>query len=445
MPSHLPTIRHAVLSDTGRKRLANEDAVTADPRMGLFVVCDGVGGRPSGEAASQIIAHTLRHALRRRLRRLPKNTTLDGELIQTLLCESLAQMNQQMYTHSQQVPALMGMGCTLVAALIDARTMFFLHAGDSRCYLYRRGQLKQLTEDHTRSRQTFRESAETGDLIDLGERRLLMKYVGMPTVLEPSVGSIQLEPGDRVLLCSDGLTDPLSDLTLDQLLSEHAEPSRAAKALVDAANEAGGPDNITLAVIDYTGSREVTPDDLAKPPKTRPDLPHGVAEKTRDALALLESDMTWLQEGARESANPNRLAALAAAKRRLGKDDYRIFLERHPNQAAMHIFHQCCTAPDSSWRRQYQEHMQQLEAPLTRITGGTVRLSPILTGEETAMIYKYLWSDWRRVEQRYFAVNQREATSPAEATLDILIAHMLNSVQTLQGLLYFLPRFMRDL
>ncbi len=441
MASHVPQLQHAVLTDVGRKRLANEDAVSADIRMGLFVVCDGVGGRPSGEAASQIVSHTLAHALRRRLRGLKR---LDEPLLKQLMAESAITMNQQMYLHSQAVPALVGMGCTLCAALFDARTMFYLHAGDSRVYLLRDGRLLSLTRDHTHHQQKFKTQIDTGELIDVGERRLLMEYIGSPEQLNPTVDAIPLHPGDRVLLCSDGLTDPVNDEALRQLLSIHADPAAATQALIDAANEVGGPDNITAAVIDYDGPREVTAADRVPPTKTPPELPHGIAEKTRDALALLEADLNWLKQGALESAHPRKLTALAAAKRRLGTDAYRDFLVRHPNQSASHVFHQCCTHPDSDWRKQYQAHLAQLQKPLARLTAGGIRLSPVLKGDETARIYRDLWTGWRRVEQRYFVTCQRNAIHDTEQTLNILIDHMLNSVQTLMGLLYFLPRFMRE-
>ncbi|MEM1447124.1 MAG: hypothetical protein AAGF84_13780, partial [Planctomycetota bacterium] len=92
----------------------------------------------------------------------------------------------------------------------------------------------------------------------------------------------------------------------------------------------------------------------------------------------------------------------------------------------------------------YQVHMKQLEAPLARLTAGGIRLSPVLSGDETARIYRDLWNGWRRVEQRYFQTCQRDAIHDTEQTLNILIDHMLNSVQTLTGLLYFLPRYMRE-
>lgn len=440
MPSSLPKLNYAVLTDVGRKRLANEDAVAADARMGLFVVCDGVGGRPSGEAASQIVSHATSHALRRQLRGLKQ---LDEDTLKRLLAEASVAMNQQMYEHSQAVPALVGMGCTMVAALLDARTVFYLHAGDSRLYVLRDGKLMPLTADHTHTRQKFKTEAKTGDLLDMGERRLLMQYIGSPRTLKPTAASLPLRKGDRLLLCSDGLTDPLKDATLHELLTKHAEPEAAARALVDAANEAGGPDNITVAVIDYLGPRPVIAADRVPAAPTPHELPHGVAERLRNALAQLEEDLTWLKEGALESAHPRKLTALAAAKRRLGADAYRDFLTRHPNQSPSHVFHQCCSHPDSDWRQKYQAHMEELTKPLSRITAGGIRLSPVLTGDQTGRIYQDLWAGWRHVEQRYFATCQRRAISDTEQTLNILIDHMLNSVQTLTGLLYFLPRFMR--
>jgi protein phosphatase len=440
MASHLPDLQYAVLTDVGRRRLANEDAVAAEPKMGMFVVCDGVGGRPSGEAASQIIAHALPHALRRRLRGLKQ---LDDAKLKSLLVEASVEMNRQMYQHSQQVPALVGMGCTLVAALLDARSVYYLHAGDSRLYLLRQGKLRSLTADHTHTRQKFQAESSSGDLIDLGERRLLMQYVGSPDTLEPTAASLPLNKGDRLLLCSDGLTDPVDEPQLHQLLADHDDPGQATAALIEAANAGGGPDNITAAVIDYRGPRPITPADRLPAPRTPQELPHGVAEQFRSALAELEKDLTWLKEGAQESAHPRKLTALAAAKRRLGTEAYRTFLSRHPEQSASHVFHQCCTHPESDWRQAYQHHLQQLEKPLARITAGGIRLSPVLSSDQTARIYRELWNGWRRVEQRYFVTCQRNAFNDSEQTLNILIDHMLNSVQTLTGLLYFLPRFMR--
>ena len=441
MSSRLPKINHALRTDVGRKRLANEDALSSDPRLNLFVVCDGIGGRPSGEAASQIIAHTYAHALRRRLRGLPR---LDEATLKWLLVDAAVDMNQQMFEHAQAVPALLGMGCTLVAALIEAHKLFYLHAGDSRLYLLRDQQLRQLTADHVHTRPQYKTRPDTGDRIDAGERRLLMQYIGSPDPLQPSVASHDLQPGDRLLLCSDGLTDPVSDDILQRILTTYPDPDDAATVLIKAANAGGGPDNITVAVLDYQGHRPATAEDRKLPPRGKRQLPHGIAEQTRLALDQLEQDLLWLQQGARETAHPRRLTALAAAKRRLGPTAYREFLEHDPDQPPSHVFHRCCTAPDSAWRQRYHPHLQQLEIPLQQITAGNVRLSPVLTAQQTAAIFGDLWKGWRRVEQRYFATTQRDADTHSPVTSNDLIDHMLHSVQTLAGLLWFLPRFMRE-
>ncbi len=440
MTAYLPHLRHAARTDVGRKRLANEDAFSCDPRTGLFVVCDGIGGQPSGEAASQIISHGLGHLVRRSARRYNR---LTEDIIKLILADAVITLSTQLHAQSEEVKALSGLGCTIVGALIDTRCVYLVNAGDSRAYLLRMGKLTPLTQDHVAKRQQFKR-ADDGDLIDAGEKRLLMKYVGQHKPIKPSVGVLPLLPEDRLLLCSDGVTDPLTDECVERLLNTYNDPQSAVDALIDHANEAGGPDNITAMVIDYQGVRAMNDDDRTSAQRTPEELPHHVSNQAFAALQLLEEDLRWLLDGSKESAEPNRLTALAAVKRRLGNENYRNFLARQPTQAPVHIFHQVCTDPASSWRQRYAQHLALLEPPLDRIMSGGVRLSPLLTGDETANIYKTLWQDWRRVEQRYFVTTQREARHGEEKTTDILIGHMLNSVRTFAGLLQFLPKFMRD-
>ncbi len=440
MGAQLPDLRYGVLSDPGRRRLANEDAFAVDPRTGLFVVCDGIGGQPSGEAASHIVANAFGHLLKRGVRRYNR---LDDLTLKRLMADAVIDLNRELHEHASAVPALEGMGCTIIAALLDARSAFLVSAGDSRMYLRRGDELRPLTVDHVRTRQKFTET-DTGDLEDAGEKRLLMKYIGTRRMIQPDAGVLPLEVGDRILLCTDGVTDPIDEATLRSIVFGQDDPQQCCQELIDAANRAGGPDNITAAVVDFFGPREVTDADRIPPPRTPPELPHNVAQQTLAALELLEEDLRWLLEGSRESASDNRLTALAAAKRRLGPEAYRRFLTKHPNQAPVHIFHQACAAPDSPWRTQYQHHLDQLAAPLERLFGGGIRLSSLLTGDDTAGIYRTLWDDWRNVEQRYFKTCERQAKRVDELTLDVLITHMLNSVRTLAGLLEFLPRFMRD-
>ena len=439
MKSRIANLNFAAQTDVGRRRLANEDAVAMDPLTGVFVVCDGVGGRPSGEAASQIIARALPRVFRRRLRRAE---AVNADTIEESLSDTAVEMNASMYAHSQAIPTLEGMGCTLAAALIDGRTLYHLHAGDSRLYLMRDGELFPLTVDHTYARAMFKTQPDTGDLVDIGEKRLLMQYLGKPEALVPEVGHVPLEDGDRLLICSDGLTDPLPDPQIGDLLRAHPDPKAACAALVDAANAAGGPDNITVAVITFAGLRVALPADLKRPVPGPREMAGGAAEQTHQALGQLERHLTWLLHGARASAHANRMTALAAAKRHLSKEDYRVFLTLGPEGSPLHAFHQCCTHPESVWRSEYVALMQTLQPPLARLVAGRVVLSPVLDAPETSTIVRDLWTGWRRVEQRYFATCQRDAIHESENTLDVLVNHMLGSVQTLAGLLMFLPRFM---
>jgi len=440
----MPTLAHlnyASLSDPGMKRLANEDAAASDPHLGLFVVCDGIGGMPSGEAASQLICHSLAHLLKRQLRTLK---AVEPDSVMQAMLQSIRRLNAELYTTAYDIPILRDMGATLCAVLIDGKTAYVAHAGDSRIYLKRGKKLKQLTRDHTRSQQRLIEQPE-GELLDGGERRLLMQFIGRRGDVDPAVAYLTLEVGDRLLLCTDGLTDAVPEDELHGLLREHKDPTRAAAALVKAANAHGGPDNSTLTVVDFIGLRQVSAESLKAPKRTQAAPPTGAAGKMHTALLALQRDLDWLIEGAREAAQPSTLSALASVKRRVGVDLYRSFLEHHPTtKNPSHIFHQLCTAPDNPWRIGYRHNIKLLEGPFAQITSGSVRLCPILTPDETALIFKTLWRDWRRVELRYFTTCQREAIDTSEKTLDILINHMRQSVQTLAGLLEFLPRFLRS-
>lgn len=439
----MPTLAHlnyASLSDPGMKRLANEDAAASDPHLGLFVVCDGIGGMPSGEAASHLICHGLGHVLRRQLRTLE---SVQPEAVMQALLQSIRRLNHALYTTAYEIPILRDMGATLCVALIDGKTAYVAHAGDSRIYLKRGKKLKQLTKDHTRSQQRLIEQPE-GELLDGGERRLLMQFMGRQGDVDPAVAYLTLEAGDRLLLCTDSLTDATPHDELHQLLAQHADPTKAAAALVKSANAHGGPDNITLTIVDFLGLRQVSADAIRPPKRAPASPPTGAAAQMHKALLALQRDLNWLIDGAREAAQPSTLSALAAVKRRVGVDLYRSFLEHHPTtKNPSHIFHQMCTAPDNPWRIGYQHNIKQLEGPFAQITGGTVRLCPVLTPEETALIFKTLWRDWRHVERRYFTTCQRDAIDASEKTLDILINHMHKSAQTLAGLLEFLPRFLR--
>ena len=187
--SSLPSLRFGLASDPGRRRIANEDAASLDPRRGLFVVCDGIGGQPSGEAASHLACRALGHCLNRAVR---GRDTLDQRALKQLLIEAACDVSAEMQRLSAGQAALGGMGCTLVAALVDARAAFLVHAGDSRAYLFRDGSLRRLTNDHVR--RIPRRAVPGREEEDDGERRLLVQYLGSRKPLEPDASVLALRP-----------------------------------------------------------------------------------------------------------------------------------------------------------------------------------------------------------------------------------------------------------
>lgn len=439
MQGQRPKLDYASLSDVGRRRLANEDAYHCDEAMSLFTVCDGIGGQPSGEAASQIIAPTFKHLVRRQLRTAGE---VDPPIMQSIMVQAAQTLAQQLYEQAQPIAVLKEMGATIVTAMIRRNTVVVMNAGDSRAYLLREGQMEQLSTDHN---QRTRAAADEGDLTDrqLEEReaRRLTQFIGVKADVQPQTRTVELQQGDRLLLCTDGLTDPVPLAKLQAILGHGLTPRQTCKILIDAANLAGGPDNITAVVVDYKGLDRGAGPAAGRNDKLQP--ARGVASAFYAHLQRIEQDLLWLLEGAKECAALKGLSALAAVKRRLGADVFTSFLRMHPMQNPMHVFHRACTMPNSGWREQYAQHMAELEPSFGQLTSGCVRLSAILTSEETATILKALWGDWRRVEEQYFGHCQRDAMHEAERTATALIEHMLCSARTLRGLLEFFPRFMR--
>ncbi|WP_432798194.1 PP2C family protein-serine/threonine phosphatase [Poriferisphaera sp. WC338] len=443
MSRQVPDIVFASRTDTGRRRLANEDAFHSDTQLNLHVVCDGIGGQPSGEAASQIIAHTLGHMLRRRFKRLDK---INDQLLRSIMIEAVVIISNQLHHHASRIQTLKGMGATIVAVLVEGNSAFILHAGDSRAYLLRGHELRQVTRDHTKQFRQYQNLTDTIEKEDAGdtERRLLMQYLGAPSLVEPHIEKVLLEAGDRILICTDGLTDPVDDRTIHHIISQPQDLQAICRNLIDAANAGGGPDNITTTLIEYRGQRKATKDDFKSPYPADPGgAPPGTASQFYNHLALIQHDLHDLQSHAQQCSDMTIVAACAAIKRWLGPELYGKFLAMSPTENPLHAFHRAFTLPESPWRKNYEQHMAQLQPVVELITAGQVRLSPMLHSFDTASIVNTLWKDWRRVEKLYFKVAQREPRNRHEQTVNILITHMLQSVNTLRGLLEFFPQFLR--
>jgi protein phosphatase len=232
-----------VVSDSGQVRENNEDAARALLESGLFIVADGMGGHIAGEVASRVASDAIVEVF---------SSGVQPRLIRdeaSRLGEALIAANTAV-RHEAERLELVGMGTTLTALLIRGSTATIAHIGDSRVYLVRKGTLRQLTRDHTLVSLLIESGAippEQGAMHP--ERHVLTQAVGTQVAVHPDVAQYRISKGSRFLLSSDGLHDVVpQDEILD--LAQNPDLDEAARALVDRANSHGGPDNITVVLVD---------------------------------------------------------------------------------------------------------------------------------------------------------------------------------------------------
>jgi protein phosphatase len=216
----------------------------------LFLVADGMGGHEAGEVASALSVTTVEAFVLHLLHRFSNLEAADEQGVLADLRQAVQRADARLFEEVALHPEFAGMGTTLTLALASGRRLFVLHAGDSRCYLFRGGQLRQLTEDHT----FVAELARRGVISPEDARRHRLRHVvtnvlgGGEAGVQVEVQKVELEPGDAVLLCSDGLTEMLDDARIAAVLTEGAGPQAACERLVAEANEAGGRDNVTAVI-----------------------------------------------------------------------------------------------------------------------------------------------------------------------------------------------------
>jgi PPM family protein phosphatase len=222
-------------TDIGQVREGNEDSyLILEP---LYAVADGMGGHRGGEVASSLALETVHGMFERR----------EGSL-----AEQVAEANRAVFDRSQSDRKVSGMGTTLTAAQIDGNRVHLVHVGDSRAYLLHGGELKQITEDHTLVHRMVLEGeisqkeAETHP-----HRSVLTRALGVDRSIQVDEGDLEVAPGDRLLLCTDGLTGMVPEAQIRTILLETADPQEAVDKLVNGANRAGGIDNITAVILDF--------------------------------------------------------------------------------------------------------------------------------------------------------------------------------------------------
>ena len=228
--------RSAGTTDAGRKRRHNEDAFVCEPP--LFAVADGMGGAQAGELASKLAANALREGAR--------------EDVVALIQEA----NRQVYERAAGDKSVSGMGTTVTVALVQDGVVEIGHVGDSRAYLIREGSLEQLTEDHSLVAELVRSGKLSPEEADAHpQRSVITRALGTDPDVDVDAFTVQSQPGDLFLLCSDGLTSMVDDDSILAIAEEHrSDLQQAAKALVGAANRGGGEDNITVVFFEIAST-----------------------------------------------------------------------------------------------------------------------------------------------------------------------------------------------
>lgn len=239
-------LRTGAATDTGRQRTSNEDALLCKPETGVFAVIDGVGGYAGGEVAATLAREAIS-------RRLDHQT---GEPEQDLR-EAVTNANNKIYWQSQEDPSLAQMACVLTVALVSENRVMAAHVGDTRLYKIRQQAIEKLTRDHSFvGVQEDEQSLTEAEAMQHPRRNEILRDVGSD-LHEPNdahfidIVDAPFEPDAALLLCTDGLTDLVRANELTRIIHDHAgHPHTAAEALIQAANEAGGKDNITVVVVE---------------------------------------------------------------------------------------------------------------------------------------------------------------------------------------------------
>ena len=230
--------------------LKQEESQSARHRGHVFIVADGMGGHVAGEVASALSLVSIEAFLLNSLKRFSTLKCTEESVVLKEFEAAVRQADARLFDEASQHPELIGMGTTLTMAFAIRRCLFIAHAGDSRCYVYSGGQLRQVTRDHTVVAELVRHGALTPEEASHHSYRNIVTNIlgGTERGVHAEVQRLDLQAGDVVLLCSDGLSGMVSDEQIAAVLQEESDPEKACRRLLDAANANGGRDNITAIV-----------------------------------------------------------------------------------------------------------------------------------------------------------------------------------------------------
>jgi protein phosphatase len=244
-------LRHGSATDIGRARKANEDSLLVQPPV--FAVADGMGGHSAGDVASQTAVEALSQ----------------GVAGDRSLAAAVKEANRRVFDRAQGSIELSGMGTTMTAVVAGGSRIEIAHVGDSRAYLFRGGRLQRLTQDHTVLDRMVRQGKlRPEEARNHPQRSVLERALGVEPDVRVDTQTIDAWPGDRLLLCTDGLTSMLEESRIRQILETEADPAAASARLVAEAVEAGGHDNVSVIVVDYPAPAAGVTLDSASPSDT---------------------------------------------------------------------------------------------------------------------------------------------------------------------------------
>ena len=230
-------LHHAAATDVGLQRGHNEDAVLTEPELGVFVICDGMGGHASGAVASELAVTTIAEALRAQAAAAPEP-----------LVAAILAANRAVFKRSQEDPDCHGMGTTVVGLRFDETRVHVCHVGDSRIYLLRGGELVPITRDHSLI-NLYADNPELVGKLGPAHANVIVRAVGLHPVVEVEHKAIPVEPDDTFLLCSDGLIDMTDDWIVREMLTSGDELDTLVGNLIRVANANGGADNVSVILV----------------------------------------------------------------------------------------------------------------------------------------------------------------------------------------------------
>jgi protein phosphatase len=248
---HYAVVRRRRVRDVLLSNLPVERLNQTEQEAYALVVADGLGGHPFGELASLVALCSAWDLGSNEIKWAVKMNRRESDELKQKAAVLFGLLDRAVLSAAQAQPRLSGMGTTLTACYTAGPELFVLHAGDSRAYLYRGGALRRLTRDHTRAQAMIDAGvAEPESHAEMSRRHMLTNYLGRGRV-QVDVEHHRLDHGDRLLLCTDGLSDLVSEVEIAALLEAHSRPDDACRALVDRALDCGGLDNVTVVLASY--------------------------------------------------------------------------------------------------------------------------------------------------------------------------------------------------